>query len=885
MNKDEEMNREAEEFSAEESEEKIPEKNFFKGENFSEIGEERRSTKKKTTTVDMMNILQKRARSKEPSNLLAHRAEFIKARTLGMSLSPVSFNTVDLRKRVKSMTDFTMRILEKYREIDKIEYSKFLKSKVKDKKVDRVKHNFYLLSKNFAQKSMVFMLNSYDETGICRLFQEFYLEFDQNKDRKMQIDELEKCIELLSKDNYMGKEKMIQTLMELGIDCTSSFSLFQEGNANKILNDETLNKLYKKFQVTQNTRKIDLNLDHVDFNKFAPIISIFFFEYISILFLQKRENFTLYLGFPHTITITGKAQFDLSKDPEGIYRVFIAQLRGSNSITKPLITYKDVTQSLITFRSIGYSDSLSMEALERIMKEIKEFMGVDPISGQEERKFSMKELLPTLVCMIEREIRWKREEYRKSIEKYDQKVKCYGCGLAVKLNRKNLAKLLVDAFCNLPFPNYEQFIKGLDFILKKMIPTLVSPAAIYIANKLMRTPDTIVTEQGFNGEVKVRFNIKYIATYDDLFERLYYFTMKFQVKLMYVRLLFKGSYSTYKTTKRINQTILKYNMIMKSNDLFEAGNPGKFGNFEDAALKLLKNEDPEELLKVENERKELKKKRFLENLMNFEKKTEDKQKKKNSEVVRHSIIKLAQSEDKSKKVEPVNDLKMTLDILQAEANKIDTNINRKEIEKLKELSKVRISSAFPNTEDVTPEIVMNLIKNSKNQSKEVKRLKEFIYHQSEAINFQDIQKFLVAEHLKKKNREEEANTIMNSQTRYKIKDLFEEQEKYKFKQMIKFELKRSKALNGIKDEETKEEEPPVTTENEELVTKKETETENVEKGEKDENWKDMFDFTNFEEDYFQDYLKRNKAETVEFNSKHKKSKDEDKDRGCECSIF
>ena len=705
----------------------------------------------------------------------------------------------------------------------------------------------------------------------------------------MQLDKLERCIELLAKDSYIGKEKMIVTLKELGIDCSNTFSLFQEGNANKILNDETLNKLYKKVQIDQIAKVYDKKIDHVDFMKFAPVVSIFFFEYISILFLKKRDLFNMYLGFPHIIAPTGKAKFNTAGDPEGLYRIFISQLRGDTDINKPLLSYKDVAQALITFRSTGYSDALTMESLERIMKEAKEIMGVDPVSGKEERKFTMKELLPTLVCMIYREIVWNKSDYRKIIEKYDKKVQCYGCGLATKINKKNLGRMLSDAFCNLPFPNYEQFIKGLDYVLKKLIPTFVSPAAIYIAKKLMKTPDTIVTEQGFNGEVKVKFNIFYIVNYDDLFERLNYFTMKFQVKLMYVRLLFKNSYGAYKTSKKINATILKYNMIMKSSDLFEAGDPGKFGNFEEVSSKLLKNEDPEELQRIDLERKELKKKKFLETLMAHDKKADDRKKfKRNSALIRKSSIKLTGPIEKSEK-KTKHEHKNYLDELQAEANRIDTNINKIEAEKMKELSRMRVSNAFPNTEDVTPEIVMNLIRNSKNQSKEVKKLRDYMYNHWEALSYHDIQKFLVAEHLNKKEKTADAELIMKTKTKYKLKNLFEEQEKEIYsRKMTIYDYKRSEGLDKnlkLTTEETVE----MKENNQELVTKNSFNSKKSEKnlneteGNQDK-WEDNFDFEDFEEKYFKDFSRKKKDEILDFKSTHK-NKDEDKDRGCECIIF
>ena len=901
------------------SEERPAEKRIFRGENYSDDEAEKESKKPGLSKLhdepEMMELIKKRNTSREPTNVMVHRGDLIKAQTLGMSVSPSAIKPGEVKQKIKFHTARLLRVLNKYREIDDRQYTKFFDSRMDDQRVAAVYNNFYLLKKGFAAKALAFVLNSYDETGMCRLFQEFYLEFDENNDKKMQIHELEKCIEFLGKDNYIGHKKMVETLKEYNVNCSNSLSLFQEGNAGKILNDETLNKLFKAMEYENNTKKSGPDSEYVDFMKFAPMLAIFFFEYFVAAYLKKKELYRMYLGFPLQITETGKAQVNFEGDPEGLYRVFIAQLKGETNINEAVISFKDVTNALIAYRSSGFSDSITMEALERIMKSVKDLMSVDPVSEKEARKFTMKELLPILVCKLATEMTWHKTRFQKSIEKYDKMVEWHGCALAHKLNKKNIHNLIADGFSNLPFPTFEQFVKGLDFVLKRLIPTLVSPASIFIAKKLMKTPDTIVCEEGFNGETRVRFNVKYILKNDDLFERLFYFSTKFQIKLMFVRMLYKNFYPNYRREKGINRMITQYNQIMTTFNLFEGGDPGKLGNFEDAFLNLLKIGDPEEALKEENERKEMKKKKFLEMLFNQDNIASEKKRSKITNLRRKSSIKVEAHQDvvvRRKK----NDEKNKLDILLAEANRIDTMINNRENERMKEIKRTKISSAFPNSDDITTDIIMNLINSSENRSEDINRLKEFIYYEKEKISFQDIQKFLIAQHLKKKS-DNDHDKLMNTKTIYIQKDIFEEQKKFspstehtlESRTNTTFSTLREKSpalkslhsprspnvektlgtetMQSFLDTESKEIKENNHTLEDQTENYDEYLDENLESHEKEDFNDDIYVGTGnveeFEEKYFKDFANRKKNEISKLKEKYDK-KPEDKDRGCECVL-
>lgn len=714
-------------------------------------------------------VFVRRRHSKKDNSIKAARANRLRELTLGLSTSPYDINYPHMKLLIKNHKDLTVRVLAKFREIDNNEYKVFIQRMVYDEGVQRVFNQFYLLNHKYAECALVFLLNSYEEAGICHLFQSFYLEFDANNDNRMQAQELERCIEYLAKESFIGREKMIITLKEIGVYCNDNLSFFQEKVENsKVLNSETVTKMFEKFKNIDIRKKINKKMEFVDFHKLAPIISIFFFEYIIKIFLKKRDAYQFHLGLPYKSNKKGKHVYDSSQEPTGLFRAFVKELHGETDIQKPVVTIQVVIKALLLYRSSGFSEILPMEGVERIIKDIKELMGVDQLTQKEKRKYTIKEILPLIAAKICTEISWNTSNTEKSIENYDQMVYWLGGALCTNLKKKKLDKMLKEAFLYLPYPTFEQFVKGLDYILHRIIPTIVSPAAIYIAKNLMKTPEAVIINEDILGNSTTRFDIDYIIEQDNLFQRIYYFSIRFQVKLVYVRLLYKHHYSTYRREMEINRTVHEYNEIIQNPGLFEDAIPGNFGNFTDSNLTIIKikeiNEDEEE-----ETRKEMKIRRFFETLAHKE--LISKQRRTNKRFGPTApILKHLNTFDKRKK--KANKLSRTKQ-LQAEANLIDFKINDKELEKRKILNKVKESSAFPNTSDITPDILMNFLKSANSNSIIVKKLERFIYRENEKINFQDIHKFLVSEELKRINKEAPED-LLKSKTKYMMKNLQED---------------------------------------------------------------------------------------------------------------
>ena len=715
-------------------------------------------------------ILVHRRQSKKDNSIKAARANRLREETLGLSTSPHEVNYVHMKMLIKNHKDLTVRILKRYREIDNKEYKLFIRRQVYDEEVQRVFNQFYLLNHKYAECALVFFINSYEETGIVRLFESFFLEFDMNGDTKLQIRELEKCMEYLSKEDFVGRDKMIVSLKELEVYSENSLNYFQEGDeSKKVLNSETMNRLFEKFKYKDYRKKLHKSMEHVDFHKLAPVFSIFFFEYIIKLFLLKRDSYQFHLGFPYKSNKKGKFCYDSSQEPTGLFRVFVSLLKGEKDIKKPVVSFAHVSSALIKYRASGFSEALPTDSIERIVKEAKEFMGVDLISQKERRLYSMKEILPFLAAKVATEISWNTHKVRKSIENYDSMVYWLGGALCNNLKKKKLDKMLKEAFCYLQTPTFDQFVKGLDYILHRVVPTIVSPAAIYIAKSLMKTPDAVILTEDITGKTIIKFNIDYIIKEDNLFERLYYFSMRFQVKLIYVRLLYKHHYSTYRRETEINRTIHEYNDIIQNPMLFEDIIPGNFGNFTDSSLSLIKTDDPEDLEKEELTRREMKIRNFFEKLAHKEVISKHRKSNKRFGSTIPILKHLNTIDKRKKKAFKLSQIKK----LQAEANVIDGKVNLKELEKMKVVKKTKESSAFPNTPDVTPDILMNFIKNANSKSNTVKKLERFIYRGKEKINFQDIHKFLVSEELLRINKTT-SKEMEKSKTLYAVKNIQEE---------------------------------------------------------------------------------------------------------------
>ena len=710
-------------------------------------------------------IFRYKKRSRMDYSITPFRANLLRETTLGLTPSSRGATFKSVKTCLKDHLEFTLGLLRKYQDIDSKQYQNLINKQAYTVQISKILNQFFLLKRHFFDHFIVFFLNSYEEDGICRLLESFFLSFDLNSDKKMQMKEMIKCFEYLAQEHHVGKKKMKATFQEYGVYTKDSMSCFKERTGKKLSFSE-LNyvQLFQKFKYVFPKRKKLLDkAQFIDFHKLAPMMLVFLLEYQNKLFLRKKEVCENITGVPKKLNRKGKLVYDRDGEQKGLFRVFVKLLKGETDIKKKLVGYRLVCRALVEFRSVCYNDMLTTDSIERVLKDMKVYMDVDPVSCESRRKFSLKELLPVLGSKLSLEIKWNTTTYNHSIEKYDEMVNTLGGALSFSVNRSNLHHMVSDAFKFLHFPYFDQFVKGLDYVLHRLIPTLVSPAAIFIAIGLIKTPDCVILDDTVKESKNIRFNIAYIIENEDLFERLVYFTKNTKLTLVFARLLYKDHYSSVKKHKKVNRQIFVYNQIIKNPNLFEDNDPGLYGKFDDAALNAIISKDPKQVKKEEKIRKEMKMKRFLEYIVHRDTKRKEK-----IVAKRFALKTLHTFTDKDDKAGEANK-KEKLFTLQLEATSIDQKIDLIEREKKSRLKTLRESSAYPNSSDISPEVIFNCIQNSSNNSREVEQLARFIYAEKERINFQDIQKFIINQHLAKIAKDQNENFIA-SPTVYQVPD-------------------------------------------------------------------------------------------------------------------
>ena len=126
-------------------------------------------------TIDVQDLLRNEERNATVELYRPGNKELKRQKTYGISANSSDYNFDTMRVSLKNHKNFVQKVLQKYRNKDIKEYNNFINRKVEIEKVKRIFNEFYLLSNNFAECALIYLFNSYDETGMSRLFQAFYL--------------------------------------------------------------------------------------------------------------------------------------------------------------------------------------------------------------------------------------------------------------------------------------------------------------------------------------------------------------------------------------------------------------------------------------------------------------------------------------------------------------------------------------------------------------------------------------------------------------------------------------------------------------------------------------------------------------------------------------
>jgi hypothetical protein len=336
-------------------------------------------------------------------------------------------------------------------------------------------NELYLVVNGISAKNFIYVTNSYDLNNLRRRLLSFYFEFDQSEDKRLQKKELDMCLDFLSKEEYIGKEKMLKALELIGISIDTKLSFLKEGEAaQKLLTQDKLNEVWMKIKSVETTGESSVSLDYLDLKKFAPYLCAFFMEYQTKVLFRRRKIYKSHLGIPFIIDPhTGHETEDPNGNSYGLYRTFLTVLKERKTLDDT-VTYRDVVKAVNEYRSNGYTESLTLESLERIFLHARIAMKVELSKGFGGIKMKLRDILPLIATDICTECTWNTAKIDQEVEKYDLKVHWESAAYAEKLTKENIHEAL-SRHLNLalnPILTKKQLIQGFHEVLTSFIPTI-----------------------------------------------------------------------------------------------------------------------------------------------------------------------------------------------------------------------------------------------------------------------------------------------------------------------------------------------------------------------------------------------------------------------------
>lgn len=365
-------------------------------------------------------------------------------------------------------------ITEGFKEVDIQRYQQIQQSDAGSLLSDYF-HELYLVVNGINEKNFIYVTNSYDLNNLRRRLLSFYFEFDQSEDKRLQKKELDMCLDYLAKEEYIGKEKMLKALELIGIRIDTKLSFLKEGEAaQKLLTQDKLNEVWMKIKSSETTGESTGITDYIDLKKFAPYLCAFFMEYQTKILFHRRKIYKSHLGIPFIIDPnTGKEIENPDGSSYGLYRTFLTVLKERKSLDDT-VSYRDVVKAVNEYRSNGYTESLTLESLERIFLHARVAMKVDLTKGFGGIKMKLRDILPLIATDICTECTWNTAKIEQEAEKYDLKVHWEAAAFAEKLSKENIHEALAR-HCNLavnPILTKKQLIQGFHEVLTSFIPTI-----------------------------------------------------------------------------------------------------------------------------------------------------------------------------------------------------------------------------------------------------------------------------------------------------------------------------------------------------------------------------------------------------------------------------
>lgn len=643
--------------------------------------------------------------------------------------TPEQFNLLtEAEASVVKSLKILHKVYNAFREVEIKKYEEILGAK-SGKRLKETLRDLYLGVNGIAKANMIFLLNSYDLKNLKRRILAFYLEFDKSDDREMEKDELKSCIDYLARDQYIGKDKMIQGLRAFGVNIDTALTFLKEGSAAKeILNYESLNQLWTKLKKSGSEDSKEI----VDFAKLAPLLLAFFLEYETQQLVNRRKIFRIHQGISYNIDPKSGQELETDENPTGLYRVFRSILKERKSLDCS-VSYRDVVKVLIEYRSRGNSESLTPDSLERIMARVRDIMKVDLNKSSSGITVPLRTIIPAIAVEVCVESSWNNTQTTHEIEKYDIQIAWQAVANAEKLSKEAIhnelrSKLDLETSPNLTNKEFASVLHG---VLKHFIPSIHKyviyiQIAYNITRKYKQSSFVISTKPTL-------YDISAILQESDIYEALFYVSLNRVQEFFYgvfapeaLELRLKGDDFKYVAKTNIIKKLSKQLFLSKSIDI--------------EATKGIKNtEQLERLIKG------IKVSNILEPLVHEIEESPISYKLDDS-LHRYELLHSIENEFKSFKTEPSDsyDEASKLIRLQAEANLIDRLVEERRKSSLKERRRQQDIIAFPNNKDIDPILLLPILEQSGMTQQELNQLKIDIESSGKITTYQELYKYILS---------------------------------------------------------------------------------------------------------------------------------------------
>mmetsp|Transcript_32737 Transcript_32737/g.56988 ORF Transcript_32737/g.56988 Transcript_32737/m.56988 type:complete len:708 (-) Transcript_32737:743-2866(-) len=274
-------------------------------------------------------------------------------------------------------------------------------------KYDDVKVDLKARIEGLSETVLLTYFNCCSFGDIREEFGRFIMEFDDNFDGKLQVEELVRCLELLGKDEYIGKHKMRMGLMAMGIEVDVGVSMLKEGaDKRKLIDVQIVGQLADLFVVKIESGTVNgqpprmKKLNYIEMNSLLPYLLAYWLEYQVKVILNRQVSYVEIRGLPLVYFLDGSVEYDPEGEPSGLFLALTSQLGRRPDLNEECISYHHVIRALETFRSLGFKVDFDYEAGEKVMLEVKALMKVDICSSVQSKLFSIQEILPKLTMWV-----------------------------------------------------------------------------------------------------------------------------------------------------------------------------------------------------------------------------------------------------------------------------------------------------------------------------------------------------------------------------------------------------------------------------------------------------------------------------------------------------